>query len=101
MSFLFSDFYAVMDGSFIVGGEVGYLNQVFRSKLLDGRIVMNDPRPFTVLHIDMPELHFVSRFQQLLQISPERCDDFALGGVSLSVPAVWSFRMNGAFRLWV
>ena len=36
-----------------------------------------------------------------MQISPERCDDFALGGVSLSVPAVWSFRMNGAFRLWV
>ena len=50
--------------------------------------------------ISINKLSSISGVTQL-QISPERCDDFALGGVSLSVPAVWSFRMNGAFRLWV
>ena len=34
-----------------------------------------------------------------LQISPGRCSDFASGGVSVSVPAVRLFRMNGAFRV--
>ena len=36
-------------------------------------------------------------FALKLQISPKRCDDFASGGVSISVSPVGAFRINGAF----
>ena len=36
-----------------------------------------------------------------VQISSERCEPFASGGVSFSGRAVWSFRINGAFGFYV
>ena len=42
-----------------------------------------------------------SKHDSFLQISPERCEPCASGGVNVSVSAVRPFRMNGAFRACV
>ena len=51
--------------------------------------------------IDFVRLDTIDYLKDHLQISPERCEVFASGGVSISIPAVWLFRMNGAFSACV
>lgn len=50
-----------------------------------------------VMNMDQTAAEWAAR----MQISPERSEPFASGGVNVSVSAVRLFRMNGAFRVCV